>query len=193
MINSVRADYKDYYTTRFFTGMRSAEINGLMWKYVDFDRREILIRETYVHNEMTTTKTDGSRREIHMSIPVYEALKRQALLSGRHAFVFSNADGLPRDNGNITKRVWYPLLRLLGLKQRRPYQSRHTAATLWLASGENPEWIARQLGHTTSEMLYRVYSRFVPNLTRDDGSAFESLLSSKISQQDSSSESRGVK
>jgi integrase len=57
------------------------------------------------------------------------------------------------------------------------YQTRHTAATLWLAAGENPEWIARQMGHNTTEMLFRVYSRFVPNLTRKDGSAFEALLS----------------
>jgi integrase len=59
---------------------------------------------------------------------------------------------------------------------RRPYQTRHTAATLWLASGENPQWIARQLGHSSTEMLFSVYSRFVPNLTRKDGSAFERLL-----------------
>lgn len=70
----------------------------------------------------------------------------------------------------------YPLLRHIGLKARRPYQTRHTAATLWLASGENPEWIARQMGHATTEMLFKVYSRFVPNLTRRDGSAFEALL-----------------
>ena len=40
--------------------------------------------------------------------------------------------------------------------------------------------IARQLGHTTTEMLFRVYSRYVPNLTRRDGSAFERLLTSAI-------------
>ncbi|MFO0325217.1 MAG: site-specific integrase, partial [Burkholderiales bacterium] len=43
-------------------------------------------------------------------------------------------------------------------------------------AGENPEWIARQMGHSTTEMLFRVYSRFVPNLTRRDGSAFERLI-----------------
>ena len=180
IINSVRPDFKNYYVTRFFTGMRSAEINGLMWKYVDFERRQILIRETYVRNEMTITKTDGSQREIKMSEPVYEALLKQKEVTGNQDFVFGTAAGMPRDNNNITNRVWYPLLRLLGLKKRRPYQSRHTAATLWLASGENPEWVARQLGHTTTEMLFRVYSRYVPNLTRDDGSAFDRLLTSKL-------------
>ena len=57
---------------------------------------------------------------------------------------------------------------------------RHTAATLWLASGEAPEWIARQLGHASTEMLFRVYSRFVPNLTRRDGSAFDRLLATRF-------------
>ena len=73
-------------------------------------------------------------------------------------------------------RVQDRLLRHLELPLRRPYQTRHTAATLWLAAGENPEWIARQMGHTTTEMLFRVYSRYVPNLTRQDGSAFEAVL-----------------
>jgi integrase len=45
-----------------------------------------------------------------------------------------------------------------------------------LGSGENPQWIARQLGHSSTEMLFKVYARFVPNLTRQDGSAFERLL-----------------
>jgi integrase len=57
---------------------------------------------------------------------------------------------------------------------------RHTAATLWLAAGESPEWIARQLGHTSTQMLFKVYSRFVPNLTRQDGSAIDRLLTAAL-------------
>jgi integrase len=49
-----------------------------------------------------------------------------------------------------------------------------------LASGEAPEWIARQMGHSTTEMLFRVYSRFIPNLTRQDGSAFERLMAAQM-------------
>jgi len=54
---------------------------------------------------------------------------------------------------------------------------RHTAATLWLASGESPEWIANQMGHANTEMLFRTYSRYVPNLTRKDGSAADGFFS----------------
>jgi len=181
LLETVRADFRAYFTVRFFTGMRTGEIDGLQWKYVDFERRLILIRETIVGGEEEYTKTDGSQRDIQMSQVVYDALKEQEQ-GTRHLskFVFCNREGHTLDYRNVTKRVWQPLLRHLGLKVRRPYQSRHTAATLWLASGESPEWIARQLGHTTTEMLFRVYSRYVPNLTRRDGSAFERLLTSAI-------------
>lgn len=177
ILTQVRADYRNYYTVRFFTGMRTGEIDGLKWKYVDFERRLILVRETIVAGEEDTTKTEGSQREIHMSEVVFQALQEQVKATrGRSDYVFCTAEGRPLDHNNVTKRVWYALLRYLGLKPRRPYQTRHTAATLWLASGENPQWIARQLGHSSTEMLFKVYARFVPNLTRQDGSAFERLL-----------------
>lgn len=177
IISTCRPDFKDYFTVRFFSGMRTGEADGLKWKYVDFEKRLIYIRETYTAGEEDYTKNDASQREIYMSQPVYEALKRQQLATGHLSkFVFSNRDGNPIDLHNFCKRVWYPLLRHLGLETRTPYQMRHTTATLWLAAGEAPEWIARQLGHTNTEMLFTVYSRFVPNLTRQDGSAFDRVL-----------------
>lgn len=183
IIYTVRVDYKNYFVTRIFSGMRTGEAHGLKWEYVDFDLRIIKIRETHVLGEDEYTKTDGSQRDIQMSQPVFDALKAQYEVTGKKSkYVFCNLAGEPIDNKNFADRVWYPLLRHLGLKPRRPYQMRHTAATLWLASGEAPEWIARQLGHTNTEMLFTTYSRYVPNLTRRDGSAMERLLASKMSQ-----------
>ena len=180
-LESVRADFRPYFTVRFFTGLRTGEVDGLKWKYIDFERRLILVRETVVNGEDEYTKTDGSQRDIQMSQIVHDALRAQEHATRTVSeYVFCNRLGKPLDHKNVTNRVWYPLLRFLGLKERRPYQCRHTAATLWLASGESPEWIARQLGHTTTEMLFRVYSRYVPNLTRKDGSAFERLLTGTL-------------
>lgn len=177
VLQAVREDYRNYYLVRFYTGMRTGEIDGLKWEYVDFQRREILVRETLIGGETEYTKTDGSQREIPMFGPVYDALKKQYEATGKLSkYVFCNREGKPMDHNNVTKRVWYPLLQHLNLKKRRPYQTRHTAATLFLASGENPEWVARTLGHSTTEMLFKVYSRYVPNLTRQDGSAFERLI-----------------
>lgn len=182
IINSVRPDYKNYYLVRFFTGMRTSEVHGLQWEYVDFENRQILIRQALVRDELIYTKNDSSFRNIDMSEPVYQALLEQKKATGQFAFVFCGALGNPLHLNNVNDRVWYPLLRNLNMKRRRPYQTRHTAATLWLASGEAPEWIARQMGHTTTEMLFRIYSRYVPNLTRQDGSAMERLLADQLSQ-----------
>ena len=180
-LGRVRPDMRDYYVTRFFTGLRSSEVDGLLWKYVDFNRRQILVREALVNGRMERTKTDGSEREIAMNSLVLDALQRQHDATGKlGGYVFCSRKGNPFINRNVTNRVWYPTLSSLGLTPRRPYQTRHTAATLWLASGENPEWIARQMGHTTTEMLFRIYSRYVPNLTRKDGSAFERLLQASL-------------
>jgi integrase len=181
ILDRVRADYRHYFITRFFTGMRTGEVHGLKWKYVDFDNRLILVRETFVLGEDEYTKTDSSQRDIQMSQIVFDALRHQHRATGKLSdYAFCTRAGEPLDNKNFSDRVWYPLLRHLGLPARRPYQMRHTAATLWLASGEAPEWIARQLGHASTEMLFRVYSRYVPNLTRRDGSAIDRLLASRF-------------
>lgn len=183
MIADIRSDFRDYLITRVFTGVRTAEIHGLRWKCVDFERREILIRETFSQGRFEYTKNDHSQREIAMSKPVYEALKRQFEVTGgggSEGLVFCTRQGTPIDAKNFANRVWKPMLKDLDIAYRRPYDTRHTCATLWLASGEAPEWVARQLGHANTQMLFSVYSRFVPNHTRSDGSAFERLLASSV-------------
>ncbi|MEC5211388.1 integrase [Psychrobacter sp. PL15] len=177
IIENVRADYRFYYTVRFFTGMRTGEIDGLPWKNVDFERRQIIIDQAVVNGVIGETKTAGSNRIIQMNKLVYDALLEQAnLTKSKSEFVFCTNSGTPLNHRNVTRRVWYPLLRYLELVKRNPYQSRHTAATLWLAAGESPEWIAAQMGHSNTRMLFTVYSRYVPNLTRQDGSALDKLL-----------------
>ena len=139
-------------------------------------------RETFGDGKTEYTKTDGSQREIDMSRVVYDALRSQqkaAELSGSNDYVFCFRGGLPIYNKNFVNRIWNPLFEEIQVIRRRPYNMRHTAATLWIGSGEAPEWVAKQLGHTTTEMLFKVYSRYVPNLTRRDGAAFERMLAER--------------
>ena len=183
-INGVRDDYRNYYLVRFFTGMRTSEIDGLTWENVDFNRREIVINQALVKGKIVPPKTQESYRAIQMSPWVYESLKEQYKVTfSRSDYVFCSHRGEPLDYNNVNKRVWHPTLKALGLKKRNAYQTRHTAATLWLAAGESPEWIAYQMGHSTTKMLFNTYSRYVPNMTRQDGSAFEALVNrSQIAQ-----------
>ena len=117
ILATVREDFRDYFTVRFFTGMRTGEVDGLKWKYVDFERQLILVRETIVLGVVEEdAKTIESVRDIQMSQVVYDALKRQLARSGRlKGFVFCSSTGHALDHNNVTKRIWYPLLRHLGL------------------------------------------------------------------------------
>jgi integrase len=158
------------------TGIRTGEIDGFKWKYVDFGRRLILIRETVVNGREDYTKTDASQRHIQISGWSPSAEGTGESKQGSVTVRLLHPPGRSPGPQQRHQRVCYPLLRHLGLKARRPYQTRHAAATLWLAARENPEWIARQTGHATTETLFQVYSRYVPNLTRQDGSAMRRLL-----------------
>lgn len=182
MLATIREDYRDYLTVRFFTGLRTGEINGLKWKHIDLDNNLILVREAVGGTTgVGDLKTMSSWRDITMQPMVRAAIERR--LDSRVPgcpWVFSSKEGNPIDAHNFCNRIWYPLLRYLGLELRRPYQTRHTAATLMLAAGESPEWIAQTLGHSTTAMLFKVYSRFVPNLTRQDGRAFTGLVNSRM-------------
>lgn len=182
ILDAVRPDFRDYLTVRFFTGLRTGEVNGLKWKHVDLERNLILVRETLVNGHAEDdVKTENSARDIAMLPMVREAIENRLKVRDKScSWVFTTSEGNPIDAHNFGNRVWYPLLRYLDLEPRRPYQTRHTAATLMLAAGENPEWIAQVMGHSTTAMLFKVYSRFVPNLTRQDGQAFAGLVHSKM-------------
>jgi integrase len=180
ILANVRKDWQAYLIVRFFTGMRTGEINGLKWKYVNFESSQIFVRETFSDNRWEYTKNDGSQREIEMSSIVFDALKRQFDKTGEGELVFPLLNGSPIRTSNFIRRIWAPLLSSLNLEYRNPYQTRHTAATLWLAAGENPAWIANQMGHSNTTMLFTIYARFVPNVTRKDGSAMDSLLKTSI-------------
>ena len=38
-----------------------------------------------------------------------------------------------------------------------------------------PEWVARTLGHVNTSMIYKTYSRYIANLSHNDGTALERL------------------
>lgn len=52
-----------------------------------------------------------------------------------------------------------------GVRYRRPYQTRHTYASMMLTAGEPLGWVANQLGHRDLSMLARVYGRWIKSAT----------------------------
>ncbi len=173
LLGHVTPHYRVYFHVAFLTGMRPSEQIALKWKHVDFMRRTIAIREGRVRKDEGLPKTQESIRDIEMLEPVYDLLLRHRGKTWlRGDYVFLNQERRPIDINTLRRRIWYPALKRAGIRARTLYQRRHIFATLMLATGENPEWVAGQLGHTSTQMLFQRYTKYIPNVTRRDGTAF---------------------
>jgi integrase len=163
-------DDRHYFRVAFFSGLRPGEEIGLRWDDIDWQRKLICVRRSIGRFGKGPTKTVESKRDVGMLPIVEQALRtHRARVERQSPWIFANRDGGPLDITNLRERVWRPALRRAKLRARTLYQTRHTFATLMLELGESPGWVARQLGHTNAEMVYRRYHRFIPNLRGRDG------------------------
>jgi len=146
---------------------------ALKWLHVDFDMRCISIREGRVQGIEGPPKTVSSSRDVDMLDPLRQVLLQHRAVSPLDAtYVFRNQHGNPLGVDNLRNKVWYPALKKAGLRMRTMYQTRHTFASLMLSHGEDPLWIARMLGHTTLQMVFQHYGKFIRNRARKDGLRF---------------------
>ncbi len=181
-LGAVDPQWKDYFLIRFWTGLRSCELHALQWQHIDFDHHLIHIRQNWVNGEVCDVKTPKSRRSLKLCDTLFDAFKRiQAtqLLINDTNFVFTGEDGLPLDTHFVSKSLWYPTLKKAGLKRRRPYETRHTAAVLHIAAHENPLYVSQMLGHSDTKLLFEIYAPYVANASRTDGTAFSELMKSE--------------
>jgi integrase len=176
--------WRPYFAVAFWTGARPNELAALKWGDVDWQGSRFRIRAGRYRGVESAPKTAASVRDVDMLPPVVEALRAQKaqqaavrLKAGQGApepgqdYVFTGPEGGLLNINNLRDHAWYGTLKSAGLRRRTMYQTRHSFASNALAAGEAPSWVAAQLGHTTPEMLFSVYARYIPNRTRRDGTA----------------------
>jgi integrase len=168
-----------------WTGLRTSELVALNWGDIDWLREEVMVSRAMTQagkGKAETTKTAAGRRSVKLLRPALEALKAQKT----HTFltdaeVFQNPRTLERwaGDGPIRKTMWVPAMKKAGVRYRRPYQTRHTYASMMLSAGEHPMWVAKQMGHSDWLMIGRVYGRWMPSADEGAGSRAEGLWSEK--------------
>lgn len=147
----------------FSSGLRTSELIALRWQDVDFHKDRIYIRVAVVERREKTTKTASGLRTVSLNDQSRESLKSQKIFSANEDRVFIDPKtGCPwRSDQIIRKRVWMPALKAAGLEYRNPYQTRHTYASMLLSRGENPLWVAQQMGHKDWGMIRKIYGRWI--------------------------------
>lgn len=144
------------------TGIRTSELVALSWPAVDLVAGTAHIHMAVVEGEEKGTKTRAGVRTIPLLLAARQALEdqrqRTEKAGGR---VFLN----PRTGKEWTDqsllRLWQRTCKKGKARYRNPYQMRHTFASQLLSQGENPAYIAKLLGHKTTEMVIRHYGRWV--------------------------------
>jgi integrase len=97
-----------------------------------------------------------------MIAKVREALQEQRARSQlRGELVFPSEQGTAIDLANFRARNWDRIVKRAKVRPRTLYQCRHTFARLAIEYGDTPQHLAAQLGHTSVEMVFRVYSRWM--------------------------------
>jgi len=128
--------------------------------------------KTQVSDEAETTKTRSGVRDVKLLGPALDALQVQkphTFMKGGVVFENPRTGEAWTGDQPIRHGVWVPAMRKAGVRYRRPYQTRHTYASMMLSAGESPMWVAQQMGHSDWTMIARIYGRWIPEAAPDAG------------------------
>jgi len=177
-LSKVDPYYLNYYIVAFSTGMRPGELCALKWESVDFTRQEITVERHIIRGLETPGGKTGTRVISCKERPiVFAAVKRQrALTQLKSPYVFiGKRDAGPLNYEHLHTKVWLPTLKRCGVRARDSYNTKDTFITIALSAGEDMGWIANSAG-TSEQMIFKHYRKWIPNLTRKDGTAIKGVL-----------------
>ncbi len=162
ILDQLEGQNKNLIQFAFWTGMRTSEFIALTWENIELERKRCHVRSAMVYGREKTTKTKSGLRTIELQPKAIEALKQQQQFTQIGKVFLDDKTGLPwKDGQAIRKRVWMPALKRAGIAYRNPYQTRHTFASTMLSRGENPMWVAQQMGHKDWGMIRQIYGRWI--------------------------------
>ena len=185
----------------FATGLRTSEFIALQWEDVDHEKRAVHVRRALVRGEIKTPKTAAGRRTVNLCEPAMAALdtlcqriapplssppsqggeRGGVASSGREVVFYDPETRQPWPDDAPIRRAWTATLKRAGVRYRCPYQTRHTYASMLLTAGEDPAYIAAQMGHADWAMIRKVYARWMPGVRLDAGSRGAAALAALAS------------
>ncbi|CAI8842097.1 Arm DNA-binding domain-containing protein [Pseudomonas viridiflava] len=181
ILAAVDGQARNFVQFALWSGMRTSELVALDWGDIDWLKGEVYVTRAMTQaaaGEAEVTKTLSGKRRIKLLAPAMEALvaqKSHTFLAGNE--VFQNPRTLDRWTGDqpIRKTMWAHAVKKAGVRYRRPYQTRHTYASMMLSAGEHPMWVAGQMGHSDWTMIARVYGRWMPSVDQSAGTRAASI------------------
>lgn len=176
-------------------GPRPEEIHALKWSDIDFKNRLIDFNKTWQYIpkkgsfEKSDLKNKASRRKVKVSastIFLLKQLKNEQGIEAKKAgskwvnsgALFVNWQG-KQLAATWASGWWRKWILTTGLPVKTLYCLRHTCISLLVAEKANPLEVARMVGHTNAEMLWRVYGHAVEKEAFSGADIMESIMKKK--------------
>ena len=136
------------------TGIRRGELEGLTWRDLHADHLAIE-RQRRRNGDVAATKTGSSRRKVPIGPTTLARLQRHWEEQGR--------PGLDEPMfGPEDTPAWQATRAALPAPAPRWHDLRHTAATHFLAAGVRIHEVAELLGHSSPQLVIRLYGHALP-------------------------------
>ncbi len=170
--------YRDYFQFAILTGVRTGEALGLQFGDFDLVKRRISIRRAMSCGQIVTTKSAAGEREVPLLRPIWEIYqrRRQANELGSPWFFYSAHPLGGIISRQALARSWKALLKAFDIDARPLYACRHTFASLSIAAGEDPLWVAKTMGHSRPDQLFLRYSSYLEEVKPDGEKIIELVL-----------------
>lgn len=168
LLEAIPEHWRPYFEFAFCSGLRPGEQIALKAHDIDWQKGIVNVCRAITLDEQGKliegpTKNKYSRRKIKLTKTMIDALKEQKKIyeKFRGEYFFCTNKGGRVDPSHLLRDVWVSSLKKARLMVREMMQTRHSFATNALSYGENPLWIAKVMGHRNTDMIIRVYSKFI--------------------------------
>jgi integrase len=178
-------------------GMRPSEYLALKWTDMNLTSGEVRVQRSIFRPrgggwKFQEPKTSRSRRTVILPQPILALLRkhREKQLAYIASFpdyhdldlVFASETGEPLEQNNLNKRTFKKMLEAARLPSTiRPYDLRHSCATLLLEAGTNPKIVSERLGHASIVLTLDTYSHVTPTMQQEAANTLSDLLFSRPS------------
>ncbi len=183
--------WQGFFTLLLTTGARPGELKAIRWIDINLDTKMMSIQQNGqrvpgVGRVIGQPKTGGSRRQVALSTDVVSLLKKHRIEQNEERL---QSGPLWKDNGLVfcsevgtmledkaVRRAFYRICDRASVPRIRPYDLRHSSASLLLAAGIHPKVVAERLGHANVNLTLNLYSHVLPGLQQDAADTLEALL-----------------
>lgn len=148
--------YANFVRFLFYTGCRPSEAIALQWKHIS--SKYIIFEQSVVQSEHGLVLKKGLKTQENRKFPVNAQLLNfldsiKSTDAKADDLIFPSPKQGFIDFHNFRNRAWKTIMDELGIRYRKPYQTRHTFITQCLESGVSTPQVAKWVGNTPQVIM----------------------------------------